>query len=123
MKDDNIEGVKKILSIPELGIEFMRHRSAAMTLLVATWRNDFIDHIYEVRVVRDGEAPNAGWRALATNDGRLVFSLAAHCRSTCEQCALSAMMRYLKKGHRRTYRRLRDFAEAEVDFRSPVPEV
>ena len=105
------EGMQKILSIPELGIHFMRHRSAAMTQLVATWRNDFIDHIYEVRVVRDGESPNAGWRARAMNDGRNVFSLAAHCRSTCEHCALSAMKRYLKIGHRRTYRKLRAAAE------------
>lgn len=105
------EGMQKILSIPELGIHFMRHRSAAMTQLVATWRNDFIDHIYEVRIVRDGESPNAGWRARATNDGRLVFSLAAHCRSTCELCALSAMKRYIKRGHRKTYRKLRAAAE------------
>ncbi len=103
----------KFLSVPELGTQFMRHRSAAMTQLVATWCNDLDSHIYEVRVVRDGESANAGWRAKATNDGRLVFTLAAKCRSTCERCALSAMKRYLKIGHRRFYRTLRAAAASE----------
>ena len=101
-----LEGFAKYLSVPELGIQFRRHKSADMTKLIATWRNDFDDHIYEITVQRDGDSPNCGWLALATNDGHNVFQLRTKNRSNCEHFALSAMKRYLKSGHRRTYRTL-----------------
>ena len=53
---------------------------------------------------RDGDTPNCGWRATATNDGHTIFQLRTKSRSNCEQFAFSAMKRYLKRGHRRTYR-------------------
>ena len=99
-----LTGFAKFLSVPALGIQFRRHKSANMTKLVATWRNDADDHIYEITVQRDGDTPNCGWRATATNDGHVVFQLRAKNRSNCEHFALSAMKRYLKRGHRRTYR-------------------
>jgi hypothetical protein len=99
-----LEGFAKFLSVPELGIQFRRHKSADMTKLIATWRDDFNDHVYEITVQRDGDSPNCGWRALTTNDGHNVFQLRTKNRSNCEQCAFSAMKRYLKRGHRRTYR-------------------
>ncbi len=101
-----LTGFAKFLSVPALGIQFRRHKSANMTKLVATWRDDANDHIYEITVQRDGDTPNCGWRATATNDGHNVFQLLTKNRSKCEQCALSAMKRYLKRGHRRTYRRI-----------------
>lgn len=101
-----LEGYAKFLSVPELGIQFRRHKSTNMTKLVASWRNDFCDHVYEITVQRDGDSPNCGWRALATNDGHNVFQLRTRNRSNCEHFALSAMKRYLKRGHRRTYRTL-----------------
>lgn len=94
----------KFLSIPALGIQFRRYRSANTTILVATWRDDFNSHVYVLRVERDGDSPNCGWRATATNDGHVVFQLRTKSRSKCEQCAFSAIKRYLKLGHRRTYR-------------------
>ena len=94
----------KFLSIPALGIQFRRYRSANTTILVATWRDDFNSHVYVLRVERDGDSPNCGWRATATNDGHVVFQLRTKNRSNCEQFAFSAMKRYLKRGHRRTYR-------------------
>ena len=75
-----------------------------MTKLIATWRDDVNDHVYEISVQRDGDSPNCGWRALATNDGHNVFQLRTKNRSNCEHFALSAMKRYLKRGHRKTYR-------------------
>ena len=102
-----LEGFAKFLAAPALGIQFKRHKSEDMTLLVASWKNDHDDHVYEVRVVRDGETPGCGWRATGTNDGRRVFSLAAKNRSNCEKFALSAMKSYLKRGHRKTYRSIR----------------
>ena len=106
-----LTGFAKFLSLPELGIQFRRYRSANMTKLIATWRDDVNDHVYEISVQRDGDSPNCGWRALATNDGHNVFQLRTKNRSNCEHFALSAMKRYLKRGHRKTYRTL---AEKEV---------
>lgn len=94
----------KYLSVPALGIQFRRYRSANTTILVATWRDDVNSHVYVLRVERDGDTPNCGWRATATNDGHVVFQLRTKSRSNCENLALSAMRRYLKRGHRRTYR-------------------
>jgi hypothetical protein len=110
--DEACERFGKFLSIPELGIQFRRHKSANMTKLIATWRDDFNDHVYEISVQRDGDSPNCGWRATATNDGHVVFSLTVKDRSLCEHFALSAMKRYLKRGHRKTYRTLRKAAAA-----------
>lgn len=101
-----LTGFAKFLSLPELGIQFRRHKSANMTKLIATWRDDANDHVYEISVQRDGDSPNCGWRALATNDGHNVFQLRTKNRHNCEHFALSAMKRYLKRGHRKTYRTL-----------------
>lgn len=101
-----LTGFAKFLSLPELGIQFRRYRSANMTKLIATWRDDVNDHVYEISVQRDGDSPNCGWRALATNDGRNVFQLRTKNRTNCEHFALSAMKCYLKRGHRKTYRTL-----------------
>ena len=94
----------KFLSIPALGMQFRRYRSANTTILVAPWRDDFNSHVYVLRVERDGGTPSCGWRATATNDGHVVFQLRTKNRSNCERCAFSAMKCYLKRGHRRTYR-------------------
>ena len=101
-----LTGFAKFLSLPELGIQFRRHKSANMTKLIATWRDDANDHVYEISVQRDGDSPNCGWRALATNDGHNVFQLRTKSRHNCEHFALAAMKRYLKRGHRKTYRTL-----------------
>ena len=101
-----LTGFAKFLSLPELGILFRRHKSANMTKLIATWRDDVNDHVYEISVQRDGDSPNCGWRALATNDGHNVFQLRTKNRHNCEHFALAAMKRYLKRGHRKTYRTL-----------------
>lgn len=114
MGDDLPEGAEeearerfgKYLSVPALGMQFRRYRSANTTILVATWRDkkECNSHVYVVRVERDGDTPNCGWRATATNDGHTVFQLRTKNRSNCEHFAFSAMKRYLKIGHRRTYR-------------------
>ena len=101
-----LTGFAKFLSVHALGIQFRRHKSANMTKLIATWRDSSNDHVYEISVQRDGDSPNCGWRALATNDGHNVFQLRTKNRTNCEHFALSAMKRYLKCGHRKTYRTL-----------------
>lgn len=99
-----LEDFAKFLAVPALGIQFRRYRSANTTILVATWRDDTNSHVYMLRVERDGDSPNCGWRATATNDGHIVFQLRTKNRSNCEHFAFSAMKRYLKRGHRKTYR-------------------
>ena len=101
-----LTGFAKFLPLPELGIQFRRHKSANMTKLIATWSDDANDHVYEISVQRDGDSPNCGWRALATNDGHNVFQLRTKNRHNCEHFALAAMKRYLKRGHSKTYRTL-----------------
>ena len=100
------ERFAKWLSVPALGMQFKRHKSKALTKLVASWRDELNDHIYEICVAPDGATSNCGWRAKATHDGHLVVTLTAKNRTNCEHFALSAMKRYLKRGHRRTYRKL-----------------
>ena len=99
-----LEGFAKFLAVPALGMQFRRYRSANITILVATWRDDVNSHVYMLRVERDGDSPNCGWRATATNDGHIVFQLRTKSRSNCERFAFSAMKCYLKRGHRKTYR-------------------
>ena len=41
-----LTGFAKFLSLPELGIQFRRNKSANMTKLIATWRDDVNDHVY-----------------------------------------------------------------------------
>ena len=101
-----LTGFAKFLSVPALGIQFRRYTSVNMTKLIATWRDDANDHVYEISCQRDGDSPNCGWRALATNDGHNVFQLRTKSRSRCEHFAFSAMKSYLKRGHRKTYRTL-----------------
>lgn len=106
LKNPPLTGFAKILSVPALGIQFCRHKSANMTKLIASWRDAANDHIYEISVQRDDDSPNCGWLALATNDGHNVFQLRTKNRSNCEHLALSAMKRYLQRGHHKTYRAL-----------------
>lgn len=109
-----LTGFAKFLSLPELGIQFRRHKSENMTKLIATWRDDANDHVYEISVQRDGDSPNCGWRALATNDRHNVFQLRTKNRHNCEHFALAAMKRYLKRGHRKTYRTIAKAKNAET---------
>lgn len=106
-------GFAKFLAMPKLGIQFTRHTSKEETVFVASWRNQYTSHVYEIHVKRDGASANCGWRATATNDQHLVFSLASKSRTTCEQCAVSAMKQYLKRSHRKTLRTIRKNQEAQ----------
>jgi hypothetical protein len=97
-----LEGFAKFLAVPALGMLFRRYKSANMTKLVASWRDEANSHVYEITVEPICDSP--GWCATATNDGHVVFQLRTKNRTNCEHFALSAMKRYLKRGHRRTYR-------------------
>jgi hypothetical protein len=94
----------KYLSVPVLGMQFRRYKSANMTKLVATWRDELNSHVYEISVEPICDSP--GWCATATNDNHVVFQLRTNNRTNCEHLALSAMKRYLKRGHHKTYRKI-----------------
>jgi hypothetical protein len=106
-------GFAKFLAMPKLGTQFTRHTSKEGTVFVASWRNQYTSHVYEIHIKRDGASANCGWRATATNDQHLVFSLASKNRTTCERCAVSAMKQYLKRSHRKTLRTIRKNQEAQ----------
>jgi hypothetical protein len=92
----------KYLSVPVLGMQFRRYKSANMTKIVASWRDEANSHVYEITV--EPICDSLSWCATAANDGHVVFQLRTKNRTNCEHFALSAMKRYLKRGHRRTYR-------------------
>ncbi|MBR4615983.1 MAG: hypothetical protein IKO55_10290 [Kiritimatiellae bacterium] len=99
---------RKFLTYEKLGIEFKRFVAKDVTKLVAKWCNTNDSHIYEITVRRAGDSANCGWIALATNDGHRVFELRSRNRSNAEHCAISAMKRYLARGHKKTLRALRE---------------
>lgn len=104
---------RKFLTYEKLGIEFKRFVAKDVTKLVAKWCNTNDSHIYEITVRRAGDSANCGWIALATNDGHRVFELRSRNRSNAEQCAISAMKRYLARGHKKTLRTLREAQNRE----------
>ena len=104
---------RKFLSCATLGIEFVRFASKDATSFVAKWCNKKDSRIYEIFVRRDVDSANSGWIAHATNDGHRIFELRCRNRTIAEHCAISAMKRYLARGHRKTLRTLRE-AQAKV---------
>ena len=106
-REEDRERFGRFLSIPQLGIQFRRNKANDLTILCATWRDAANEHIYEIRITRDGDTPNCGWRATGTTDGRFVFSLSAKCRSRCEHCAIAAMKQLIRRGHRNTLKSLK----------------
>ena len=101
--DAPLEGFRKFLTFDRLGIEFKRFKSKDSTKFVAQWRDELNSHVYEITVLRG----TTGWIALAQNDGHHVFDLNTRSRTRAEQCAVSAMKRYLARGHRQRLRTLR----------------
>ena len=123
--DAPLEGFRKFLTFDRLGIEFKRFKSKDSTKFVAQWRDELNSHVYEITVLRG----TTGWIALAQNDGHHVFDLNTRSRTRAEQCAVSAMKRYLARGHRQRLRTLRAAEnkeptdeKAQADMQQ-VPEV
>ena len=106
-REEDRENFGRFMSIPQLGIQFRRNKANDLTILCATWRDKSSEHIYEVRITRDGNTPNCGWRAAGTTDGHFVFSLSAKGRNRCEHLATAAMKQHIRLGHRKTLKKLK----------------
>ncbi len=91
------------LQVPWLGIQFRRFKSSEMTVLATRWKNAETNdsHIYQIEIRRDGDSPNAGWRAMARRDLRLIFTISGKSRDMVQRGALAAMKAYLTRGHRK----------------------
>ena len=105
-------------SIPELGIEFKRFYSPVLVKHIAAWNDGNNSHLYEltVRHTEGGE-----WWATATNDGHVVFRLSSKSKWFDEILALAAMRKYLIRGHRKTWRKVRAAAVPSVPSVPDVP--
>ena len=96
-----------LAGVPELNIKFRRFVSAKFARYVCAWRNENDSHVYEV-AIRQFEG---AWRASLMNDGNTVCELLSKSKELAKSCALAAMRRYLIRGHRRTWRKVRAAAE------------
>ena len=103
-----------LASIPELGIEFHAYHTKDYYKFMCWWHNDQdpVGHVYELTVKEWGIlAASDGvpkWRALAMSGGKTLFSLESSSKRLAIECGLTAMRRYLIRGHRaawRTWRR------------------
>ena len=101
----------KPLEIPECGIGFKRYHSADCEVYICAWQaeNCSTSHVYEIRMRK---AEGGKWVATLSNDGRKLCTLGAPSRQLAYRCALGAMRDYLKRGHRRTLRRVAAAAAA-----------
>lgn len=101
------------LEIPECGIDFKRYYSPDCEVYICAWQNkdNAIGHVYEIRLRRTDD----GWRAVLSNDGRKLCSLAATGRHLAYLLSLGAMRAYLRRGHRKTIRAVEKSAEKEKE--------
>ena len=98
------------LEMPEIGIDFKRFHSADADVYICGWKNEYISHVYEIRMRRVED----GWRVVMTNDGRKLCSMSAPSRQLAYRCALGAMRAYLRRGHRKTIRAVEKSAKQET---------
>lgn len=117
---DGVEAGKKpwsvcsLVDLPGIGIEFSQFHTDKYFKFVCWWHNAEIKEgrVYEM-TVREWDIPAVSadvprWRALGQADGQAIFSLESSSKRLAIECGLSAMRRYLVRGHRaawRTWRR------------------
>lgn len=99
------------VNIPEIGIEFQQFYTKEYYHAACYFHNKEGDqHVYEVTVrpFPNGEGEICRWHANCMADGETKFILESKSKSIAIECALTAMRRYLVRGHRcawRTYRK------------------
>ena len=108
------------LEIPESGIYFKRYYSPDCEVYICAWQNkdNSIGHVYEIRLRRTDD----GWRAVLSNDGLKLCSLAATGRNLANLLSIGAMRAYLRRGHRKTISKAEKAAAALADARSDAAE-
>ena len=104
-----------LVNIPEIGIEFHQFYTEEYYHAACYFHNKEGDrHVYEVTVrpFPNGEGEIGRWHANCMADGATKFSLESKSKSIAIECALTAMRRYLVRGHRAAWRTYRKAAAA-----------
>ncbi len=110
-----------LASIPEIGIEFHEFYTDEYYHAVSYFRNkEGSRHVYEVTVRPNGEGEIGRWQANCMADGATKFILESKSKSIAIECALTAMRRYLVRGHRCAWRTYRKAAKAAKMAAVPV---
>lgn len=116
-----------LVNIPEIGIEFHQFYTEEYYHAVCYFHNKEGDqHVYEVTVrpFPNGEGEIGRWHANCMSDGATKFILESKSKSIAIECALTAMRRYLVRGHLAAWRTARKAAKAAAVPNVPtVPTV
>ena len=113
-----------LCDIPEIGIEFKQFYTKEYYHAVCYFHNkEGEQHVYEVTVrpFPNGAGEIGRWHANCLADGETKFILESKSKSIAIECALTAMRRYLIRGHRaawRTWRRA-EAAKQQADDNKP----
>ena len=92
-----------LVNIPEIGIEFHQFYTEEYYHAVCYFHNkEGNQHVYEVTVrpFPNGAGEIGRWHANCMADGETKFILESKSKSIAIECALTAMRRYLVRGHR-----------------------
>ena len=114
-----------LVNIPEIGIEFHQFYTEEYYHAVCYFHNKEGDqHVYEVTVrpFPNGEGEIGRWHANCMADGATKFILESKSKSIAIECALTAMRRYLVRGHRAAWRTARKAAKmAAIPVKAAEP--
>ena len=106
-----------LVNIPEIGIEFHQFYTEEYYHAVCYFHNkEGNQHVYEVTVrpFPNGEGEIGRWHANCMADGATKFILESKSKSIAIECALTAMRRYLVRGHRCAWRTARRLAKQQA---------
>lgn len=106
-----------LVNIPEIGIEFHQFYTEEYYHAVCYFHNkEGNQHVYEVTVrpFPNGEGEIGRWHANCMADGATKFTLESKSKSIAIECALTAMRRYLVRGHRSAWRTARKLAKQQA---------
>ena len=114
-----------LVNIPEIGIEFHQFYTEEYYHAVCYFHNkEGNQHVYEVTVrpFPNGEGEIGRWHANCMADGATKFILESKSKSIAIECALTAMRRYLVRGHRCAWRTARKAAKmAAIPVKAAEP--
>lgn len=110
-----------LVNIPEIGIEFQQFYTKEYYHAACYFHNKEGDqHVYEVTVrpFPNGEGEICRWHANCMADGETKFILESKSKSIAIECALTAMRRYLVRGHRAAWRTYRKAAKIKEEVQA-----
>lgn len=111
----------QLVNIPEIGIEFKQFYTEEYYHAVCRFHNnEGAQHVYEVTVrpFPNGEGEIGRWHANCMADGATKFTLESKSKSSAIEYALTAMRRYLIRGHRAAWRKARKAAKIKEEVQA-----